>query len=426
MTTTLGIKNFRSIKDARLELGVFTVLTGENNSGKSSFLYALQVMKNVVSNPNQSVDEFLNLHFLNLGGRKEASHKNRPFSRDGMKANYDFSFSLFNEIEGTEYQINIGNISSLLFKKTSFLHPFDLSLDIIFPYSLNKKITREINILGTTHGYEISWNGFTINNPIKTIFNSTSEIQIQRPPTSTIPIEDETDALFIISMFEEPINTLTSSDVIPTQRGFTKPIYNLIPLQQFIYTEEEVATLLATDKTLQAKVSYYFEKITGKRFTVSMSPGVGFFYLQVREPDSEFSTELVNQGMGINQIVYLLSKILYEKNRLICVDEPEIHLHPTLIEKFMHVLMEIAQNENKRFLFSTHSEHLLLSLLAEVHEGNLNPEDLKVHYLTKEGFETKVETQRVGSNGQIEGGLKTFIESQMQLSQRFFPVGISE
>jgi AAA15 family ATPase/GTPase len=55
MTNVLTVKNFRSIKDAEIELGIFTVLNGENNSGKSSFLYALQVMKNIVSNPNQTV-----------------------------------------------------------------------------------------------------------------------------------------------------------------------------------------------------------------------------------------------------------------------------------------------------------------------------------------------------------------------------------
>lgn len=65
-----------------------------------------------------------------------------------------------------------------------------------------------------------------------------------------------------------------------------------------------------------------------------MSPGVDFFYLQVREPDTPFPTELVNQGMGVNQILFLLAKILYDKNRLICIDEPEIHLHPALIERF--------------------------------------------------------------------------------------------
>jgi len=38
MIKELSIKNFRSIREATLELGRFTVLTGANNSGKSSVL----------------------------------------------------------------------------------------------------------------------------------------------------------------------------------------------------------------------------------------------------------------------------------------------------------------------------------------------------------------------------------------------------
>lgn len=63
-----------------------------------------------------------------------------------------------------------------------------------------------------------------------------------------------------------------------------------------------------------------------------------------------------------------------------------------------------------------------MSLLAEVCEGNLPASDLKVYYLRKQGLETLVEEQEVQENGQIAGGLKNFLESQMRLAQRFFPV----
>ena len=38
MISKLKIQNFRSIKDAELPLGKITVLTGANNSGKSSVI----------------------------------------------------------------------------------------------------------------------------------------------------------------------------------------------------------------------------------------------------------------------------------------------------------------------------------------------------------------------------------------------------
>jgi len=68
MITKLLLGNFRSIRDSEMPLGKITVLNGPNNSGKSSVIYGLLALKNVVLNPNQAIDSFLNLGFLNLGG----------------------------------------------------------------------------------------------------------------------------------------------------------------------------------------------------------------------------------------------------------------------------------------------------------------------------------------------------------------------
>ena len=394
MIKELSIKNFRSIREATLELGRFTVLTGANNSGKSSVLYALQVLKNIVLNPSQSLDSLLNLGFLNLGGIKETVFGKNNNAKDLIISILSESKVIESSKYSSRYSWTHGGIFSNERLSIDGIAPrqFKGDLSFSFPYALNYKT--KINI----KGFNIYWNGFR-------------------------PVDEEgvpSGSRSTRIQFELPIKNISELEVIPTSRGFTKPIFNTTPLNGHIYTEDEVATLLAIDKDVQAKVAFYFEKITSKRFSISIQPGMGFFYMQVREADGSFSTELVNQGMGTNQIVFLLAKILYGKNRLICIDEPEIHLHPTLIEQFVRVLVEIADKEDKQFIFSTHSEHWLLSLLAEVNDGKLTADDLKVYYLQKNDQETTVEQQKVMPNGQLEGGLKNFMESQMRLAERFF------
>ncbi len=399
MITGLYIRNFRSIRDASLNLGRFTVLNGENNSGKSSVLYALQVLKNIVTSPNRSMDDLLNLNFLNLGGIDEVRFQQkkdgemrigiRSETFERWKPEMHSQFYWRNDLRGNKLQI-------------SGLIPFSFSgiLPVSFPYPLNKKTRIVIDKSEKSAFY---WNGLTSVDFEGTPFTNQSMMTLKEE-------------------IEQCASNMVGVDVIPTHRGFSKSTFNVVPLGTSIYQEDEVATLLATDSNLQTKVAYYLGKITDKRFEVSMSYGAGFFFLRVGESSSRFTTELVNQGMGVNQIVFLLAKILYSKNRLICIDEPEIHLHPTLIEQFIRVLVEISKAEGKQFLFSTHSEHWIMSLLAEVCEGNLPPTDLKVYYLQKQGLETLVEEQEVQENGQIAGGLKNFLESQMRLAQRFFPV----
>lgn len=391
MIKELSIKNFRSIREASLELGRFTILNGANNSGKSSVLYALQVLKNVVTNPNRSVDELLNLGYLNLGGLEETTY-GRDIKKE-ITLRVIASKKYETEKIHSGYTLKISSTSNSLSTDASVGgFTYSIYLPVSFPYTLNKnRIVKE----------KISWNGL--------------QPFVEKTQQSVLSKSQK----LIVAALQVPVLELTRLEIIPTHRGFTKPIFNQTPLNGTIYTEEEVATHLAIDKTLQAKVSHYFEKITGKRFSVSMGPGGGFFYLQVREPDTPFTTELVNQGMGINQILFLLAKILYDKNSLIGIDEPEIHLHPTLIERFVKVLVEIALKEKKQFIFSTHSEHWLMSMLAEVNDGNLKAEDLKVYFLQKDGAETTVENQKVFENGQLEGGLRNFLEAEMRLTQRF-------
>ena len=65
------MRNFRSVAQSDLEIKPITVLTGANGAGKSSFMYGVMALRNILSNANQPADNFFNLGFVNLGGIKE-------------------------------------------------------------------------------------------------------------------------------------------------------------------------------------------------------------------------------------------------------------------------------------------------------------------------------------------------------------------
>ena len=150
--------------------------------------------------------------------------------------------------------------------------------------------------------------------------------------------------------------------------------------------------------------------------------GTANFYLRTIDKKTGFASELVNEGLGTNQLVTILAKVLYNKSKFICIDEPEIHLHPTIIDKLVSVLIEIAEQEGKQFLVSTHSEHFITSLLNSVVKNDINNDDVKVYYLAKEGKATKVERQQINEYGQIEGGLKNFYASELDNLKTLFKI----
>lgn len=84
------------------------------------------------------------------------------------------------------------------------------------------------------------------------------------------------------------------------------------------------------------------------------------------------------------------------ENRLVAIEQPEIHLHPRLQAELGDVFIESALGERKnRFLLETHSEHLLLRIMrrmretaeGRVEEGKyaVRPDDVMVLYVEPDG-----------------------------------------
>jgi len=409
MITKLKIDNFKSLRNVELPLGKITVLTGANNSGKSSFIYSLLALKNTISNPNQSIDACLTLPFINLGGFKET-----VFFKDENK-NIDLEIvSTEGEIE-VSYKLSLGKATSFLELRAIKPISFYAKIEIAFPYPANKIEEFEFefeNIKG-----KFNWNGI-----IGHVLNVTTSGFIENPSDSTqIKIIKETiDKLKRI--FWLPLNEFSKIDFVPIRRGFTQPFFNPVPLNAYVSTESEIASLLGSDRDLAGKVTFYLEKIVDRSFSVYSPPGIATIYLQTMDKINGFTSDLVNEGLGTNQLVTILAKIMQKNNKFICIDEPEIHLHPTIIDKLVSVLIEMAEHEDKQFLISTHSEHFISSLLKNVVKGNIKNDDVKLYYLNKTRKETYIEFQEINSDGQIKGGLKNFYDTEINNLKTFIKI----
>lgn len=408
MITEFKVENFKSLKRASIKLGRITVLTGANNSGKSSFLYSLLALKNTVSNPNQSLDACLTLPFINLGGFKETVY----LKDEELQMSFEITFK---EGESSvSYQLRIGKISSSI--GINGLNPikFNSVIDISLPYPGNKTISETINIFEGLKA-SVEWNGFIAKNVVlnsKRLEENPTDINEQNQ------VNKYSDQL--IKLFYLPLSHFAKIDYVPMRRGFTQPYYNPVPLSSQVTNEEEIASLLGNDRDLAGKVAFYLEKIVERSFSVYSPPGLATIFLQTMDKKNGFTSDLVNEGLGTNQLVTILAKILQKQNKFICIDEPEIHLHPTIIDRLVTVLVEMAEHEDKQFLVSTHSEHFMNSLLKHVSSKQIRPEDVSIYHLNKERKETSVEQQKVNEDGQISGGLKNFYQSELENMKSFF------
>lgn len=74
-------------------------------------------------------------------------------------------------------------------------------------------------------------------------------------------------------------------------------------------------------------------------------------------------------GIGISQVLPVLVMAYGSQNKLLAMEQPEIHLHPALQAELGDVFIKSALGEQKNtFVLETHSEHLILRLLRRIRE----------------------------------------------------------
>ena len=289
------------------------------------------------------------------------------------------------------------------FEGSPLVSPLDMALDISFPYYGNQSIYGE-GIVQYGDPYEgiepltidIEWDGIKFN------FSRIENDRLQE------------DAVRLLEWAKFPMELAKGTYFVPLWRGFMFPEYDGYYETNMLSSDAEVAAMIADDRNLEYKVSRYMEDVSGRQFRVRMQRGSSSFNIDAIPISRDVPSSIVNDGFGVNQVAYMLTVALYDKAKIILVEEPEIHLHPSMVRKLVHALSDIALNNDRRFVISTHSETFVVALLAQIAAGNIGVDDVSFLLAEKKNGESEFTKQEAKSNGQIQGGLESFIAAELE------------
>jgi predicted ATPase len=305
MLSKVNIGRFKNIEKAILELDPINVLVGSNNSGKSSILQAIQFAVSVA----QTTSTLENAKWYLSGPKADRLQTSiSPTNLIYSPLRDVYALALNRDLrEDEDYAIRVhfeegdsGDVSEIIVKK-----------------GRNRNIAIEIS--GNKLGQKLQ----SIEEPFS----------IFVPGLAGIPAFEE---------YKTPITVRKAA-----ARGDANNVFR------------NVLYLLNKDKANWDRfiedLRYIFPEI---ELNVDFNPDFDE-YININIKLNEELLPIDAAGTGVLQAIQILSYINVYKPKLLLLDEPDSHLHPSNQRKLINMLINLAEDRGIQLILSTHSRHII-------------------------------------------------------------------
>jgi len=335
MIKRMRIQNFLSLKDVSLDLGLRNILVGPNMSGKSSIIRALKFLTNVSLTGLAGA-------ITNEGGFSEILWK----GVDEGKISFSLSEEIFfpNEQKLRTYEYEIGLIGSA--STASFI--------------IEKEVLRRCDRGGEYILSEFRSGQGKGFHPDGTVAFEQKERSEKSFLEYSIPGWEGMGAKQVFSKWR-------FYQLIP----FAMRQQNVTAKQYFLNVHGD--NLSAWLHTLQTGYPDEYERMTKAiRDVIPDITGIitpptqmGTTFVQIKEKHLKRPVNISGVSDGALQFLALLSLIFAPEELgapLFCIEEPETHLHPQLIDSLVEILLQRQQEAAERasqIIVTTHHPYLI-------------------------------------------------------------------
>lgn len=334
---TFYVKSYRSITEATLDnIQKYCAIVGPNNSGKSNLLSAIYIALSIA-----------------LEGDFRRTRRSRQF-------NYTYSGEGYRWKTDIPVALRDVKDASTIFKLTfDFNDTEKAEFKEKFGIALTKSLQMKFQLFETRTEYNIIMPG-RAKKPMEEKMREIGLFIRSKLDYEYIPCVRSTylTAEYFARLLNKEFRTIESD---PTYQECLRKIEEL---------QKPIVNVLETKLTSSLKT--FLPDIA----SVKLQDGIDIIDTQIRYAPSRLRgiplniddgslTPIESKGDGIKSLVAigLIESMsfddLQDKSLILCIEEPEAHLHPDAIHSLRNVLLEIAEKNGVQVIISTHSPILV-------------------------------------------------------------------
>ncbi|WDJ06157.1 AAA family ATPase [Xanthomonas campestris] len=447
MITKIKLDHFRAFKEAEIKISPLTIIAGQNSSGKSSILQALNSIFQSVQGRSFPFDLTLNSDKAHLGSFNNVVHGHNAknsfgvgieFSIDGIEHALYGKFKKSEE-EGHLFPRQI-NVDSKAFGRMHIewnqrKRSFNLTME---PSENLVEKQRDKLLIGLSRAL--------LNSDQEKRDNVYSTLNISDPAQLSQAVEllyeaaasESRDGIdFGVNNFSELVSSASSNPFFDAmRRAASETVQQLdsrctyigplraspsryFPLARNIYgvdaSGEGASRTLAKWKdrksSLIADVKRGLKQLElASDLEISVEHDE-FLKIGIKPHGRLFVDSIADVGFGLSQILpMVVADVNLPKNGTLIINQPEIHLHPSSQALLANYFVD--RLDNRQYIVETHSEYLINRLRLLVANGSLAPEMISVVYCSaNEKGASSIHEVKIEIDGSITGAPSDFFRT---------------
>ncbi|MCB0534793.1 MAG: DUF3696 domain-containing protein [Saprospiraceae bacterium] len=452
MITQISIENFKSWEaSGPVRLAPLTIICGNNSSGKSSIPQFLLMLKQTV----ESYDRLRVLHLgdkdslVDLGSWQDVVHRHEQarvfkFSMQFLPEEpLSFTDAVSNEKYGP-FDLEEFDAAIAYDERTNQLQLRQFLYNLSTRSAHNSQNgTQPIDFKLLLESEDNSKNKYELKSERYTLKRSVGRNWKLPNPENFFGFPNEAVANFQ--------NTGFLTDLSLSIKNLFKSIYYVGPLREhperFYQFSGEIppdvgpqgrlsvnAMLAAADRKIsrgknkkaepfQALIARWLKQmgLIHEFHVAPIAKGRKEYEVRIRIQAGAPEVLITDVGFGISQVLPVMVQSFYvPANSTILLEQPEIHLHPSVQSHLADLLIEAiharenGEPRNTQLIVESHSEHLIRRVQRRIAEEQLHHEDVAIYFVTQKKGVSKIEALQIDEYGNISNWPEHFFGDEFE------------